>query len=153
MFFSRNRIKDLSEATDFEIDNINNMTVASRIRRNEYYNNTQYRYEFTIRYKLHSGNITEIDKIKQGYAKFLFYGFLNNDETEIIQWVIMDLDYFRRGISNGVKPINIMINKDGYARLAVYNITQFAGNMIIAHKGLPTDLQHWIKRSTYNYEN
>lgn len=65
----------------------------------------------TVRSSLPTGNRTELDKLKEGYAKYYFYGW-TTDEDEIQDWILVDLDKVRQ---KNILDINWTerSNKDG----------------------------------------
>ena len=123
---------DSKEATDFFIKNRNRF--ACRMRRiNEYFDIN--RRQFTLRCEIHSGNATELDKIKTGFGDFLLYGFKHEGKRKIIQWFMGDLRIFRK---HNPKPIAICNNKGkDDSTLAAYNLSDLPDNFIIYSKGMP----------------
>jgi hypothetical protein len=77
--------------------------IAVRTRK---FKDIKYKDEFTIRSK-RNGTKTEYEKIIAGWGDYLFYGFRNAAETQIIYWHLIDLYTFRehvetnRDIPNG----------------------------------------------------
>lgn len=51
--------------------------------------------DLTIRAKRESGTKTELDKIKEGFGDYCFYGLTEGDE--IIDWILVDLEKLRQG--------------------------------------------------------
>ena len=84
---------DLHNATDFETFIVKPFTVGARLRRMRYYN---FKDEFTLRWSRPSGVPTEIDKVRSGLVDYILYGFVNQEETKIIQYFIGDLALFRQ---------------------------------------------------------
>lgn len=78
--------------------------VSVRLRRNQYHS---YR-DFSIRSKTrYSGTVRngetvkcEIDKIRDGLGGCYFYGWLDKRETQIIDYVIVDIEQLRGYIDN-----------------------------------------------------
>jgi len=154
-FFKYDRHLDLCEATDVYISPRTH--TGMRIRRHKFFCNAEYRNQFTVRWKLPSGTRTEIDKIRDGYADWFFYGFLNEDENDIIQFVLINFDIFRYVTDPKrkyyVQPEFIFDNVDGSSTLAAFGINQFCGNMFVWHKGLSDWAETIIKRNTFeNYK-
>lgn len=84
---------DTQEATDLLVLSLNPIRIACRVRRYSYYN--LYRNEFTIRSKLGSGHKTELSKIIEGWCDYNFYGFADQKDESLIDWMIGDLKVFR----------------------------------------------------------
>lgn len=106
VFFQNEIHKDIHEATDLLILSIKaKLTFACRVRRNKYFD--AFKNEFTIR-KLE--NKSEIEKIINGFADYLFYGFCSEDEKNIVYYHIIDLDVFRKYCNLDRK---LHDNKDG----------------------------------------
>jgi len=76
--------KDTQEATDLIIMGTGSICFACRVRRFNYFE--KYKDQFTIRLKLPKYNKSEMDKIKEGFGDFYFYGFSNkqNDGSGFI---------------------------------------------------------------------
>jgi len=130
VFIGQNPVLDKTEATDFLILRIKPFTVACRLRTYGYFLHPKWTNQFTIRCELSSGGKTEITKIREGYADYLFYGFVDEAEENIIKYFIGDLDVFRN-YEQGMK-IEICKNKDKYpSKLAAYAIKDFPSNFII----------------------
>lgn len=147
--FQQDQYKDMHEATDFIVVP-GKIAIAVRVRRFEYYPN--YRNEFTIRWARPSGVDTEIDKIRKGFADLFFYGFLNKEKSKIIQYVLIDLNIFRK--CEG-EPLRVIENENGSSDFAVYDFAQFPSNMFICYDGLDDGIDKLIMSDTtkgYNKE-
>jgi len=127
-FFTKDMKEDLEGGTDFAIFYSDPVRVAVRIRRWEIYLHRIWRQQFTIRWKLASGHITEIDKINSGLVDYIFYAFINKNESKIIKYIIGDLEVFRNA---EVQPIEVKPNKDGYSWLAAFHPTQFPKEFLL----------------------
>lgn len=126
-FIKKDIEMDLKQGTDFLIFTIAPLKCGARLRRkNEYYENNKK--EFTIRWSRPSGVKTEIHKIKECLVDYLWYGFLNEEETKIIKYFIGDLKIFR---TNYVQPKYIYKNKPYDSELAVWPIRYFPDNFVI----------------------
>ena len=132
VFITQDPVLDQQEATDFLIFTVNISKVAARLRTYKHYTTGDRKNEFTIRYSRPSGNPTEIDKIREGKVGYIFYGFVNNDETKIIQWFIGDLEVFRKNEPKSVRPYP---NDPPDSELVAYKIIQFPKSFIIARGG------------------
>jgi hypothetical protein len=129
-FIGQDSEQDTKFATDFLVFNVNPFKVACRLRTYNYYLNPKYKQQFTIRCKLHSGNETELDKIRKGFADYIFYGFVDANEEKIIKYFIGDLNVFRDN-EGGMKK-EVYPNKDkNPSWLAAYYISQFPKEFII----------------------
>lgn len=124
-FITKKEVADLEEAQDFAIYNIRPFSVAVRLRRYEYFK--AFHDEFTIRWSRPSGVKTEIDKIRQGLVDYILYGFLSPDGKSIIQYFIGNLTKF-----TDVKPYKIFPNNPYDSELAVYKLSQFPKDFIVA---------------------
>jgi hypothetical protein len=129
LFFFRKDINaDLNEATDFMVMRADGIRIGIRLRKYKYWKNSKYRNQFTIRWKLKSGHETEIDKIYEGLVDYIFYGFVDKKQANIVQYIIADLGVFR-GIAPD--PIEVKANKDGRSDLAAFDIKQFPSEFIL----------------------
>ena len=109
---------DLEEAQDFGIYSVKPFNIGVRLRRFKYF--SDYHNEFTIRWSRPSGVKTEIDKIREGLVQYIFYGFLDEREQNLIQYFIGDLAFFLN-----VQPYRILPNNPHDSDLAVYKFSQF----------------------------
>lgn len=132
-FIIQDRIADIKEGTDFLIFAIKPFRVAVRLRTFYHYKINDRKNEFTIRWERPSGIKTEIDKIWEQLVQYFFYGFVDSDESEIIQYFIADLNVF---IQNEPEPDAIYPNNPHDSDLAVYKITQLPKDFIVASYGL-----------------
>lgn len=128
-FFVQDDSEDLLRGSDFVVLHGENIRCAARLRRtgNQYFNN-QWLEEFSIRWSRPSGVETEIHKINKDYVNQIFYGFVNPEETKIIQYFIGDLKLFKQ---LKVKPFLIKNNYDNSSEMALYKINQFPAKFIL----------------------
>jgi len=128
IFIKQDENWDVEKATDFLVLTIEPIRVAVRLRRHQYYE--KYKEQITIRWTRPTGNETEIHKIRKGNVSHLFYGFVNADENEIIQYIIGDLNVFRE--SEPV-PYQLKSNKNPPdSSFAVYMLKQFPKEFIVS---------------------
>jgi len=113
---------DLKEGQDFGIYSVKPFNVGVRLRRFEHFIKDARAREFTIRWSRPSGVKTEIDKIREGLVDYILYGFLDEEEQNIIQYFIGDLKIFR--ILNP-EPYAIKPNDPPDSELAVFKFIQF----------------------------
>jgi len=115
---------DLERNTDFIVFDLYGKRIACRIRKNS--DLKWYHNQFTIRTARPSGVRTELDKIMEGLGDYLFYGFSNYDETDLVQWILGDLNVFRNYIfqymknNHGELPGILKRNDDGTMFRAFY---------------------------------
>ena len=128
-FFTKNAYADLKEATDFAIFSSIPVKAAVRLRRYNIYENLEYREQFTIRWWRPNNVKTEIHKIREGLTDVMFYGFVNEPMTKIIQYRIMDMKMF---MEQEPEPVEIIPNKPiRDSDFAVYNLSQFQPEFIL----------------------
>lgn len=85
---------DTQQASDLVVLNAKGLSIAARVRRPGYAD--AYGHDFTIRLKRDNGQKTEMRKILDGWADWMFYGHAHPAEAgEIIRWMIIDLKSFR----------------------------------------------------------
>jgi hypothetical protein len=125
-FIGQDAIADKQQATDFLVMTLYPIKVACRLRTYDYYNNPdhpEYKDEFTIRCNSAWGLKTEIDKIREGFCEYMFYGFVDQEEKNIIKYTIIDLNIFRD--QEGGMIVKKFTNKDkNPTRFLVYNYYQ-----------------------------
>lgn len=93
LFFVNDFHKDTKENTDLMLLKGQSFDVACRIRKYYYYE--RYPDDITIRGVSKNKKETEIHKLAKGFGKYMFYGFCDEEEKEIISYKIIDLDLFR----------------------------------------------------------
>ncbi len=135
-FIGKQEIADIHEATDFAIFIVKPFKVAVRLRRFDYFHS--FHHQFTIRWSRPNGIKTEIHKIREGLVDYLLYGFLNENETEIIQYFIADLRKF-----GNVQPMQIKPNNPPDSELAIYEMKQFPKDFFITFYCQPSHQQVW----------
>jgi hypothetical protein len=85
---------DRHQATDLILLNARNLAIACRVRRPGFA--AKYPYQFTLRSRIPSGKETELQKITNGWADYLFYGHaVSETETTINPWFIINLKCWR----------------------------------------------------------
>jgi len=131
--------KDTQEATDLIIMGTGSICFACRVRRFNYFE--KYKDQFTIRLKLPKYNKSEMDKIKEGFGDFYFYGFSNkqNDGSGFIQYIIFDLKTFRKYLAylkraNREECWEIKQNVDNSPDFVSFKIECFPPEMFIIKK-------------------
>ena len=125
-FFRQDDFADKKEGTDFMIYVAGGVRVAVRLRTYKYL--AKYGDQFTIRWRRPSGVDTEIHKIKRGYVSHLFYGFVDEQEKNIVQYFIGDLSFLR---FPNYKPREIRQNNPHDSDLAVYYLEDFPSEFIL----------------------
>jgi hypothetical protein len=115
--------EDTQQATDLKILTCGRMHIAARIREYKYIE--KYGFEFTIRSDRASGAKTELEKIENGMADWMFYGFKHETDLAIARWMIIDLNSFRLHWGKPQSPqrqalkIKHQDNRDGTEFLAI----------------------------------
>lgn len=86
--------RDVKEATDVVL-RAGELAVAVRMRRADY---SGYRDEFTLRSSRPRGVPTELEKIRDGWGDYMFYGFgeVASGEPVITRWRVLDFDVMRQ---------------------------------------------------------
>lgn len=136
-FIGQDPIMDKYYGTDFLVFRIEPIKVGVRLRTFQYYKNKRYREQFTIRYKLDSGNRTEIDKIREGLVDYILYGFVDKREEKIIHYFIGDLGVFRKYEKE--LRAELRLNKDkNPSTLAAYNLKDFPLSFVV--KAYPNNI-------------
>lgn len=98
--FQINQSNDVEDNTlSFDLIFNLNVQISVRLRKNKY---IKYK-DITIRSRSKKGYTTEIDKIysgcsESGCSQIYFYGWLSEDENEIIQWILLDINKFRKKV-------------------------------------------------------
>ena len=125
--------------TDLIVLSLKALRIGCRIRKHNYY--LKYPNDFTIRYSLPSRTPTEFDKIMAGWGDYLFYGFSDVKEKNLILWRLIKLERFRAYVAwfareNGGKhPGCSKPNGDGSSTFRAFNIRDRYVESLIAHSG------------------
>lgn len=121
---------DQTQAVDLVVLKAHSMTIACRVRDNEYADD--YPKEFTIRCERDSGAKTELEKITEGWGDWMFYGIANKSETGFIIWHLLDLDAWRKHIAmpNGKIRRGTKSNGDG-TKFDFFGIESFKGEPML----------------------
>jgi hypothetical protein len=92
--------KDTQESTDL-ILKLSGGDVAVRVRQFKYIyhfptlDQKPLAYDWSVRFRSRNGFRTEIDKLRDGYARWYFMGIANDDETDLYDYGLIDLDKCR----------------------------------------------------------
>jgi len=130
--------EDAQRNTDLIVLTMAAVRIGCRIRRHNYL--ARYADEFTIRSDRPSGTKTELAKIIEGWGDYFFYGFSNEDETDLVAWFIGDLKAFRiywstQLVNNqGRMPGIEQPNGDGSSHFRAFKIGDLPNSFIIARK-------------------
>jgi len=118
---------DLVIASDAEYDK--DLYAAVRLRKSEFA--SRYPYEFTVRYQYTAGYKTEYEKIIEGYADIMFYGFVIGNS--IARWIILDMDCFRKEAEEEYIARAHKRNTDGRNSFLAFDVRSFKSNIILGH--------------------
>ncbi len=89
---------DTQCASDLVVLKARDMNIACRIRRPGYLE--RYPWDFTLRAHRDSGAKTELEKVQEGWADWMFYGHAKeDDDANLAQWFLLDLNAFRAQVS------------------------------------------------------
>lgn len=127
--------RDVKEATDLIVLKARDMTIAARVRRPGYVD--RYPWQFTIRSRTKWGAKTEITKIIDGWADWMFYGHAAPTGADLACWYLIDLAAFRaaliRDAMREVKRISLaeVPNGDGTS-FVPFDLRMFTPSILIA---------------------
>ncbi len=102
---------DTKQATDLIVLNARDKMIAARVRRSKYA--ASFPYDFTIRSQLDSGTKTELQKIVDGFADWMFYGHANEKSEGFSRWMVINLAALRAALIRGKAPCTKHSNGDG----------------------------------------
>jgi len=94
---------DTKQATDLVVMRARDHMIAARVRRAGYAD--RYPYEFTIRSARDSGAKTEISKIIDGFADWMFYGHAAANGVGFDRWFVINLHSFRAALIRDIHSI------------------------------------------------
>ena len=107
--------RDTKEATDLVIK-LSGGDVAVRVRRFRYkYNDREpLAFDWSVRWRSRYGYKTEIDKLREGFARWYFYAVANANETGLYEFCLIDVDIVRKtGLLNDKTKWQVSPNGDG----------------------------------------
>ncbi len=119
--------QDTQQATDLVVLNAGAVAIACRIRRPGY--TQHYGHQFTVRERSRNGGESELAKIKQGFADWMFYGHAATTPGQLAKWWLLSLDAFRFHIKHSRRVIghDCLANGDG-TRFIAFDIPSFPNN-------------------------
>lgn len=128
--------EDAKRNTDLIVLSLNSVRIGLRIRDASYWMKPQYRDEFTIRCSRPSGTKTELDKIIDGWGDYFFYGFANPRYTDLLGYMLGNLNVFRswrseRLARNNVEPGFLLPNRDESSEFRVYKIADLPHDFVV----------------------
>ena len=88
--------RDMEEATDLVLS-VSSGDIAVRIRRRKFYDRCiekGYSLDWSIRVQS-NGYRTEIDKLREGFARFYFFAYSEDNKGGIVKWWLIDMDNVR----------------------------------------------------------
>lgn len=93
---------DRTEATDLMLFTAADMRIAARVRRARYA--VSFPHDFTLSASTRNGSPSEYDKIAEGFADWMFYGFAETDNGRPVfaGWYLIDLHKWRAAFVRGV---------------------------------------------------
>jgi len=119
--------QDAIENTDLIVLCADKLKIACRVRRFGYA--LDYPNQITIRNHRTSGSKTELDKIKDGFGDWMFYGHATKDDLDIKPWWIIDLNtiryYSHKPEFKGKIKFDFKNNPDGTTGFIWFDITSF----------------------------
>jgi hypothetical protein len=135
--------EDRKHNSDLIVLKLGGIRVACRVRKYEYYK--RYPCEFTIRSKLPSGMDSELTKVVAGWGDYIFYGFANEAEDNLIAWILGDLKCFRLWFNRYLckykkEPGLHKYNGDGSSSFYAYDWQQLPNEFIVAKQLLDETL-------------
>lgn len=88
--------EDFQLSYDMKLD-AGRFELSVRIRQYSY---LRYK-DFTIRTRSKNGGLCEYDKLIQGKGQTYFYGWMNQDQTRLADWIIVDINKIRAHLHEG----------------------------------------------------
>lgn len=132
--------QDQRENTDLMVlDAQENIRVAARVRKHGYF--PGFGHDVTFRHARANGAETEFAKVVNGFGRYFFYGHSNVDETDIPDWMVLDLNRFqgaliKESLSKMPEPLRMKFvkqdNNDNETSFLAYDIRTFPKGVIIS---------------------
>ena len=131
--------EDAEHNTDLMVLRMDAVRIGCRIRKYQYLGT--YGNEFTIRAGRPSGAKTELTKIIEGWGDYFFYGFSDEKDEHLSQWILGDLKAFRLYINrhlvknNGIMPGCANKNTDNSSCFIAFPYEEIPNFIIASKKG------------------
>lgn len=133
---------DTKQASDLIVMRVDGgKYIACRIRRPGY---LKYKHEFTIRSHRDSGAVTELSKVYDGWADWMFYCHANSNDPDagLACWMLIDLKSFRAQMIKYRKRIQYSTKSNGDGtHFIAFNTFSFLPNppLLIDSSGIIED--------------
>lgn len=128
--------EDARHNTDLLVLKAETTRVACRLRRFDQL--SSYGDQFTLRASRPNGCDTELTKVLRGWGDYIFYGFVNHDESDLAAWLLGDLNEFRiwhhRELVCGRTPWLVKHNGDGSSTFHAYRISDLPNAFVRARR-------------------
>lgn len=126
--------EDSQHNTDLIVLRTDNVRIGCRIRRFQYAE--KYHDEFTIRCSRPNNTKTELQKIIEGWGNYFFYGFCNENESDLLCWFLGDLCAFRRWFvvqctKRGSSPGTSRMNFDKSSKFRIFKLAEMPRDFVI----------------------
>lgn len=104
--------------------------VAVRVRRASYME--RFPYDVTFRAHRDTGAQTEMDKILDGYAAWMLYGFGEDDGTKFVRWTFINLSLMRGAMLRGRIVRKPLVDNGDGTQFEVFDLRELrAANPLI----------------------
>ena len=143
--------EDAEHNTDLMVLKLDSVRIGCRIRKFDYLE--RYGDEFTIRAGRPSGIKTELTKIIEGWGDYFFYGFSDEKEERLSQWILGDLKYFRYYLfrylakNNGQLPGIHKDNFDGSSCFRSFKYRDIPDFIISSNVQIRTNSAHHFEKA------
>ena len=133
--------EDMEHNSDLMTLRLDTVRVSCRVRKFEYL--APFGDEFTIRAGYANGAKTELTKIIEGWGDYLFYGFADEHEERLAQWILGDLRCFRIYHSRhlvqngGALPGRLHQNTDNVTSFRVFKYNEIPGFIVACRMYTP----------------
>ncbi len=130
--------EDAERNTDLIVLHMAPFRVGCRVRKFRYLE--RYGEQFTIRAGRPSGIKTEMTKIIEGWGRYFFYGFADEEEKRLSAWMLGDLNVFRRWYNvelyNHRRPGQARDNHDNSSCFLAFAIHDLPPEFIVARSAI-----------------
>jgi len=135
---------DQKRATDLLLLRSGDCRIAVRARCASY--RASFGTEFTIRSAGINGAKSELSKVIAGFGDFMWYGFIDFNSGEIVQWTLIDLEEFRLwwAAYGNPKEISALHNHDRRSDFMAFDFSLFRPKLIVATSHPDLVCQHAI---------
>lgn len=132
--------EDNQHNTDLTVLSVGDGRISCHVRSHRYYR--PFSHQVCVRSKYSNGAKTELHKILDGWGDYMFYGFLQPDDSGLFAWTLGDLKVMRGWLlkikaHTGKIPGYEYTNDDGITCLRAFNLDFLPLEYVVDSHNIP----------------